>query len=95
MYIYVYLFMNIALILMFYVRLNLILLFMLLELCIFYVNFNFILVSASIDDIYGLIFSIIITSVSGTEMGLGLSFLILYYSGLNSIFFDNLSNIKA
>lgn len=72
-------------------RTNIIVLLMSLELMLLAINFNFIVFSVHLDDIFGQIFSLFILTVAAAEAAIGLAVLIIYYrlKGIISVNFIN------
>lgn len=85
----------VACLLFFKIKTNIILMYILIEILIFYTNVNYMGVSILLDDITGIIFSIFIAAASGIELGVGLSLVIILFSGRNTISLDDISNVKA
>ena len=65
---------------------------MCVELILLAINFNFLITSSYIDDIFGQIFAIFVLTVAAAESSIGLAILVLYYRirGTISIEFINL-----
>jgi NADH:ubiquinone oxidoreductase subunit K len=66
-----------------------------LEVLFLAININFIFATIYIDDIFGNIFVIFILAVSGSEIAIGLAFLILLYRVNDIIIADNILNLKG
>lgn len=73
-------------------RKNIILAIMSLELLLLAVNFNFMLFSIYLDDIYGFIFIILVLTIAASESALGLAILTLFFRKKYSI---ELESIRA
>lgn len=73
-------------------RKNLLLAIMSLELLLLAVNFNFMLFSVYLDDLYGSVFIILVLTIAAAESALGLAILTLYYKEKHSI---DLKSIKT
>jgi len=65
---------------------------LILEIIIFYINLNFLIISLFYNDIIGEIFTLFIISIAGIEVSVGLIFLIIYYK-LNDIIYINKLNL--
>lgn len=72
-------------------RTNIIVLLMSVELMLLAINFNFIMFSVYLDDVFGQIFSLFILTVAAGEASIGLAILIIYYrlKGVISVNFIN------
>lgn len=72
-------------------RTNIIILLMSIELMLLAINFNFIVFSVYLDDIFGQIFALFILTVAAAEAAIGLAILIVYYriKGIISVNFIN------
>nr|YP_010516660.1 NADH dehydrogenase subunit 4L [Haslea pseudostrearia]UXN44203.1 NADH dehydrogenase subunit 4L [Haslea pseudostrearia] len=66
-------------------RKNILLAIMSLELLLLAVNFNFMLFSIYLDDLYGSVFIILVLTIAASESALGLAILTLYYKEKHSI----------
>lgn len=73
-------------------RKNILLAIMSLELLLLAVNFNFMLFSVYLDDLYGSVFIILVLTIAASESALGLAILTLYYRKKYSI---ELKSIKT
>ena len=73
-------------------RKNILVAIMCIELLLLAVNFNFIVFSIYLDDIFGSLFVLFILTVAASESALGLAILTVYYRLKNSIL---LNAIKA
>lgn len=60
-------------------RKNIILIIMSLELLLLSCNYNYLLYSIYLDDLFGQVFSLIILSVGASESAIGLALVISYY----------------
>lgn len=74
---------------------NLILILISLEIILLAVNLNFLISSLFLDDIVGQISVILILSVAGAEVSLGLALAILFYRIKKEIYIDKLNNLKG
>jgi len=66
-----------------------------LELLILSVNINFIIGSIYLDDLLGIIYSLINLTSAASESAIGLALLIIYYRIKGSISLDLISNLKS
>ena len=73
-------------------RKNILVAIMCIELLLLAVNFNFIVFSIYLDDIFGSLFVLFVLTVAASESALGLAILTVYYRLKNSIL---LTPIKA
>ena len=60
-------------------RKNIIIMLMSIELILLAINFNFIIFSVSLNDIFGQIYSLFILTVAAAESAIGLAILVAYY----------------
>ena len=79
----------------FITRKNIIVILMSVELMLLSVNFNFIIFSVYLDDIFGQLFSLFILTVAAAESAIGLAILVVYYRLRGVISIDNISSIKG
>jgi NADH:ubiquinone oxidoreductase subunit K len=66
-----------------------------LELMILSVNINFIISSIYLDDLLGIIYSLINLTSAASESAIGLALLIIYYRVKGSISLDLISYLKS
>jgi len=66
-----------------------------LELLILSVNINFIVGSIYLDDLLGIIYSLINLTSAASESAIGLALLIIYYRVKGSISLDLISHLKS
>jgi len=66
-----------------------------LELIILSVNINFIISSIYLDDLLGIIYSLINLTSAASESAIGLALLIIYYRVKGSISLDLISYLKS
>jgi NADH-quinone oxidoreductase subunit K len=66
-----------------------------LELTILSVNINFIISSMYLDDLLGVIYSLINLTSAASESAIGLALLIIYYRVKGSISLDLISYLKS
>ena len=76
-------------------RKNIIILLMSIELMLLAINFNFIIFSVFIDDIFGQIFALIILTVAAAESAIGLAILVIYYRIRGSIAIELINLMKG
>ena len=67
---------------------------MCIELMLLSLNLNFVIFSVYLDDMYGMIFSIFILTLSAAESAIGLAIVIAYYRVKGNIFFDQNALLK-
>lgn len=79
----------------FITRKNIIVILMSIELMLLAINFNFIIFSVFLDDIYGQIFALIILTIAAAESAIGLAILVIYYRLRGVISVDFISTIKG
>ena len=75
-------------------RKNIIVAIMCIELLLLAVNFNFIVFSIYLDDIFGSLFILFVLTVAASESALGLAILTVYYKLKNSILLDSIKTNK-
>jgi NADH-quinone oxidoreductase subunit K len=75
-------------------RKNILVAIMCIELLLLAVNFNFILFSLYLDDIFGLVFVLFVLTIAASESALGLAILTVYYKIKNSILLESIKNNK-
>jgi len=75
-------------------RKNILVAIMCIELLLLAVNFNFIVFSLYLDDMYGLIFVLFVLTIAASESALGLAILTVYYKLKNSILLEPIKNNK-
>ena len=80
---------------LFLTRKNAIMILICLELLILSVNINFIIGSIFLDDLLGIIYSLINLTSAASESALGLALLILLYRIKGGISLDSISFLKA
>lgn len=75
----------------FFIKKNIIIVLMSIELMLLSININFIVFSVYLDDIVGQIFALFILTVAAAESAIGLAILVVYYRirGIISINFIN------
>ena len=71
-------------------RKNILVAIMCIELLLLSVNFNFILFSLYLDDIFGLVFVLFVLTIAAAESALGLSILTVYHKLRSSILLDSI-----
>jgi NADH-quinone oxidoreductase subunit K len=75
-------------------RKNILVAIMCVELLLLAVNFNFILFSLYLDDMFGFIFVLFVLTIAASESALGLAILTVYYKLKNSILLESIKNNK-
>lgn len=80
---------------LFLTRKNAIMILICLELLILSVNINFIIGSIFLDDLLGIIYSLINLTSAASESAIGLALLILFYRIKGGISLDLISFLKA
>lgn len=58
-------------------------------------NLGFILASLAIDDAAGFILSIVVLTLAGIEVSIGLALIILIYRRYSSIYVQNIAKLKS
>lgn len=66
-----------------------------LEILFLAANFNFIIFSVFLDDMFGQLFSLYVIAVAGAEAALGLALLIVFYRLRKIIALDFISTLKG
>ena len=74
---------------------NIILTLISIELCLLGINLNFIFNSIFINDIFGILFSLIILIVAAAEAAIGLAILVLFYRVRSSIFINYTNYLRG
>lgn len=74
---------------------NLISMLISLEVMFLAANIGFILASLAIDDAAGFIVSIVVVTLAGIEVSIGLALIILIYRRYSSIHVENISKLKS
>ena len=80
---------------LFLTRKNAIMILICLELLILAVNINFIVGSIFLDDLFGIIYSLINLTSAASESAIGLALLILFYRIKGGISLDLISFLKS
>jgi NADH-quinone oxidoreductase subunit K len=75
-------------------RKNIILMIMSIEIILLAVNYNFILFSVYLNDLWGQIFSLFILTVAAGESAIGLAILVAYYRVRGTIAVKSMSIMK-
>lgn len=79
----------------FVTRKNIILTIVSIEMLFLSVNFNFVIFSVFLDDIYGQVFSLYIVTIAGAEVAVGLAILVIFYRLRHIIAIDFISALKG
>ena len=74
---------------------NIILTMISIELCLLSVNLNFIFYSLLINDIIGIIFSLIVLTVAAAEAAIGLAILVLFYRTRGNILMNYTTYLRG
>jgi len=74
---------------------NIILTLISIELCLLSINLNFIFTSILLNDILGIIFSLIILTVAAAEASIGLAILVLFYRIRSSIIYNSINYLRG
>ena len=75
-------------------RKNILVAIMCIELLLLAVNFNFIVFSIYLDDMFGSVFVLFVLSIAASESALGLAILTIYYKLKSSILLEPIKNNK-
>lgn len=75
-------------------RKNILVAIMCIELLLLAVNFNFIVFSIYLDDIFGSVFVLFVLTIAASESALGLAILTVYYKLKGSILLEPIKNNK-
>jgi NADH-quinone oxidoreductase subunit K len=78
-----------------FIRRNMLIVLMSIELLLLTINLNFIIFSCYIDDVIGQIFSFFVLTVAASESAIGLALLILFFRNRSIISVDAISIIKG
>jgi NADH:ubiquinone oxidoreductase subunit K len=76
-------------------RKNIIIVLMSIELLLLSVNFNFIIFSIFLDDLFGQFCALIVLTIAAAESAIGLALLVIYYRLRGSIAIDYISTLKG
>lgn len=77
------------------VKKNLVSVIISLELLFLAVNSNFAVTSMYLDDITGSVFSVFILVLAGAEVAVGLALLVSIFKLLDSVYIENIQNLKG
>jgi len=75
-------------------RKNILVALMCIELLLLAVNFNFILFSLYLDDIFGFVFVLFVLTIAASESALGLAVLTVFHKLKSSILLESVKNNK-
>jgi NADH-quinone oxidoreductase subunit K len=78
-----------------FIRRNMLIVLMSIELLLLSVNLNFIIFSCANDDAVGQIFSFFILTVAASESAIGLALLIVFFRNRSIISVDSISMLKG
>ena len=76
-------------------RKNILIMLMSIELMILAVNLNFLFFSASLDDLIGQLFALLVLTVAAAESAIGLALLVVYYRVRGTISVEFINLIKG
>lgn len=76
-------------------RKNVITILMAIELMLLAVNINFVAFSVWLDDLVGMIFTILVLTVAAAEAAIGLAILVIFFRGKGSIAVEDINLMKG
>jgi len=76
-------------------RKNLIVILMSIELMLLAVNINFVAFSASLGDLVGQIFTMLVLTVAAAEAAIGLAIVVVFYRAHRSIAVEDINELKG
>lgn len=76
-------------------RKNVIVILMAVELILLAVNINLVAFSASMGDLVGQVFAMMVLTVAAAEAAIGLAILVIYYRGRGTIAVDDVNRMKG
>ncbi len=76
-------------------RKNIIIILMSIELILLAVNINFVGFSASLNDLAGQVFALLILTVAAAEAAIGLAILVIFFRNRKSIAVDDVNMMKG
>ena len=76
-------------------RKNVIIILMSIELMLLAVNINFVAFSASLDDLAGQVFALLILTVAAAEAAIGLAILVVYFRNRGTIAVEDVNVMKG
>jgi NADH:ubiquinone oxidoreductase subunit K len=79
----------------FFIKKNIIIVLMAIELMLLSININFVVFSVYLDDILGQIFALFILTVAAAESAIGLAILVVYYRIRGIISMNFINSIKG
>lgn len=79
----------------FLIRQNIIIILMCLELILLAININFVLFSVYLDNLFGQVVAVFILSIAGAESAVGLAILIIYYRIKGLIAVNYINSLKS
>lgn len=80
---------------MFFSKKHIILILICMELLLFSVNINFVILSVFLDDLLGQVYSILLLTISASESAVGLAILIVYNRLRGGISIDLINLLKT
>ncbi len=78
-----------------FIRRNMLIVLMSIELLLLSVNLNFVIFSCSNDDVIGQLFSFFVLTVAASESAIGLALLIVFFRNKSIISVDAISMLKG
>jgi NADH-quinone oxidoreductase subunit K len=78
-----------------FIRRNMLIVLMSIELMLLAINLNFINFACSNDDVIGIIFSFFILTIAAAESAIGLSLLVIFFRNKSIISVDAISMLKG
>ncbi|MEM7700483.1 MAG: NADH-quinone oxidoreductase subunit NuoK [Pseudomonadota bacterium] len=76
-------------------RKNVIVILMAVELILLAVNINLVAFSASMNDLVGQVFAMLVLTVAAGEAAIGLAILVIYFRGRGTIAVDDVNRMKG
>ena len=76
-------------------RKNIVVMLMSIELVLLAINFNFIVFSVFLDDIFGQIFALFVLTVAAAESAIGLAILVVYYRIRGTVSIEYINLLKG
>lgn len=76
-------------------RKNIVVMLMSIELVLLAINFNFVVFSVFLDDIFGQIFALFVLTVAAAESAIGLAILVVYYRIRGTVAIEYINLLKG
>jgi NADH-quinone oxidoreductase subunit K len=76
-------------------RKNVIIILMSIELMLLAVNINFVAFSASLNDLTGQVFTMLVLTVAAAEAAIGLAILVVFFRNKGSIAVEDIASLKG